>query len=87
MTNWELGDNQCRYFKWAERVLSQLSSKLPMTEISKVFFHTGVAYRIHLAKMLEDQGIRCIVPLEGLSIGEQVAWYLRQRVSGVSDDL
>jgi len=73
--------------KWAERVFSQLSSKLPMTDISRVFFHAGLAYRTHLAKLLESQGIRCIVPLEGLSIGEQVAWYMRQRVSGVSDDL
>ena len=65
--------------KWAERVLAQLNSKLPMREISKVFFHAGLAYRTHLTRMLESRGIQCIAPLEHLSIGEQIAWYARPK--------
>jgi len=30
--------------KWSEKALSQLMSKLPMDEISEVFFHTGLTY-------------------------------------------
>jgi len=73
--------------KWAEKALSQLSSKLPMTDISRVFFHAGLAYRTHLVKLLEEQGTPCIVPLEGLSIGEQMAWYQRRQLRGPSNDL
>jgi len=65
--------------KWAERVLVQLDSELPMTDISGVFFHAGLAYRTHLARLLESRGIRCAAPLEGLSIGEQMAWYQRRK--------
>jgi hypothetical protein len=51
--------------------------KLAMDEISEVFFHTGLTYRRHLAKQLEERGIRCLAPLEGLSIGQQKAWFLK----------
>jgi hypothetical protein len=74
--------NEAEQKKWAERVFSQLSSKLPMSDISEVFLHAGLVYRVHLARLLEDQGIQCTVPLEGLSIGEQVAWYVKRQVSG-----
>jgi hypothetical protein len=63
--------------KWAENVFAQLKSKLPLDEISNVFFHTGLAYRKYLTKLLEEKGILCTVPIEGLSLGQQKAWYLR----------
>ena len=65
--------------KWAERVLAQLNSKLPLRDISNVFFHAGLAYRAHLTRMLEGRGIQCIAPLEHLGFGEQTAWYARPR--------
>jgi len=73
--------------KWAEKVLAQLNSKLPMRDVSKVFFHAGLAYRTHLTRMLEGRGIQCIAPLEHLSIGEQIARYQRQRSRGSLGDL
>jgi len=62
--------------KWAERVLKQMKNTLPMNEITTVFFHTGLLYRRYLRALLETQGIQCIVPLEGLGLGKQKAWYL-----------
>jgi hypothetical protein len=62
--------------KWAEKAFSQLESKLPLETISEVFLHVGSAYRRYLAELLEQRGIECVVPLRGLSIGKQKAWYL-----------
>jgi hypothetical protein len=62
--------------KWAETVLSQLTSKLQLADISAVYFHAGAAYRRHLVELLSARGIRCLTPLEGLDIGQQMAWYL-----------
>jgi len=62
--------------KWAETLLSQLASKLPVADISAVYFHAGAAYRKHLMELLSARGIRCLAPLEGLDIGQQMAWYL-----------
>lgn len=61
---------------WSERVLSQLEGKLGSLGISEVFFHAGLAYRRYLIGPLERNGICCHVPLKGLGIGQQKAWYL-----------
>jgi hypothetical protein len=63
--------------KWAQNVFSQLKSKLPLDEISNVFFHARLTYRKYLSKLLEERGIHCTAPLEGLSLGQQKAWYLK----------
>jgi len=65
--------------EWAKRVLKQMTDKLPMNEISRVFFHAGLSYRKPLVGMLQDQGIQCLAPLEGLSLGKQKAWYLEHK--------
>ena len=65
--------------KWAEGVLTQLNDKLSMKDVSKVFFHAGLTYRTHLARILESRGIQCVAPLEHLSFGEQMAWYQTPR--------
>ena len=61
---------------WSEKVLSQLEGKLDALGISEVFFHAGFEYRRHLVEQLGERGIRCHVPLKGLGIGQQKAWYL-----------
>jgi len=63
-----------------EIAVHKLKSKLPMDDIPKVFFHSGSLYRKYLTKLLEDQDIRCIAPLEGLGIGQQKAWYLKHNM-------
>lgn len=63
--------------EWAERTYTQMKSKLPMNEISEVFFHSGLAYRKYLAELLEFDGFKCVAPLKGLGLGMQKAWYLK----------
>ena len=60
---------------WAEKVFSKMKTRLRLKEFDKVFFHAGKKYREHLIPKLENMGIRCGIPLEGLGIGEQKAWY------------
>jgi hypothetical protein len=56
--------------------MSELASKLSLADISAVYFHAGAAYRKHLMELLSARGIRCLAPLQGLDIGQQMAWYL-----------
>lgn len=63
--------------EWAERTYTQMKSKLPMNEISEVFFHSGLAYRKYLTKLLESDGIKRAAPLEGLDLWKQKAWYMK----------
>ena len=61
--------------EWAESVFNQMTVKLKLQDFDKVLFHAGKKYREHLIPKLEKVGIRCEIPLEGLGIGEQKAWY------------
>lgn len=61
--------------KWAEKVFDQMKSRLRLEDFNKAFFHAGKKYREHLILKLEKVGIRCEIPLEGLGIGRQKAWY------------
>ena len=66
--------------RWAENVICQLAGKLPDGLANrKVFFHAGINYRRHLMPLLESKGITCHVPLQGLGIGQQMAWYHTHR--------
>jgi len=61
--------------EWAKKVFSQMKSRLSLRDFDRVFFHTGERYREHLISMLENSGIWYEIPLEGLGIGKQKAWY------------
>lgn len=57
------------------RVLEQMRKRLDLEKIRSAYFHTGKKYREHLIPKLELAGVKCIVPLEGLSFGRQLTWY------------
>ena len=61
--------------QWAERVFRQMRNRLKLEDFDKVFFHAGNKYRKYLMPLIEGIGIQCEIPLEGLGIGEQKAWY------------
>ena len=61
--------------KWAEKVFSQMKTRFRLKDFDEVFFHAGKKYREQLIPMLKNLSIRCRVPLEGLTIGKQKAWY------------
>lgn len=71
--------------EWTQRVSGQMRKKLPMNEISQVFFHSGSTYRRLLIRLFENQGIQCLVPIQGLRLGQRLAWYLKQE-SGPAPD-
>jgi hypothetical protein len=60
---------------WARSVFQQLLRVIPRSEDCALFFHAGIQYRKNLLETLSERGYRCEVPLEGLGIGEQLAWY------------
>jgi len=64
--------------EWAKKVFSQMQERIDLTKFGRTLFHVGEKYREFLIPMLEDVGIECIIPLEGLSLGEQLAWYDQQ---------
>jgi len=60
--------------KWAAQVFEQLKG----IDASQIFFHTGKKYREHLIPLLESQGKQCTIPLKGMGIGQQKAWYIKK---------
>jgi hypothetical protein len=70
--------NAAQRRRWSERAFRQLQRKLRIDSFGSAYFYAGLAYRSYLIPLLEENGIRCFVPLSGLSIGKQMAWYLRQ---------
>ena len=64
--------------EWASRVFKQMKERLNLNKIKRAFFHAGKEYREHLIPQLEMIGIKCLVPLQGLSFGQQLAWYKRK---------
>ena len=69
------GMNSQHRKQWAEKVFDQMKSRLRLEDFDKVFFHAGKKYREQLISKLENIGVQCEVPLEGLGIGKQKAWY------------
>lgn len=60
---------------WADRVLTAL---VPHLEgIERVVFLAGMPYREFLVGPLEQRGVTVEVPMEGLSIGNQLSWLSR----------
>jgi hypothetical protein len=58
---------------WAETVMKQIKDL--GIDITQADFYAGQKYREHLIPVLNQNGIRCNVPLEGKPIGEQLSFY------------
>jgi len=65
--------------EWANKVFKQIGRRLGPNKIARAYFHAGREYREHLIPMLQSTGIKCVVPLEGLAFGQQLAWYNTKR--------
>jgi len=63
-----VSDRRC----WAERVIRQMSERVPAA--SHIVFLAGKRYREFLEDRLRNRGFSVEVPMEGLRIGEQLAW-------------
>ncbi len=62
--------------QWAERVFAQVSQVLP--ERSTVRLLAGKRYREYLVPLLEAASYTVEIPLLGLGIGQQLAWFNAQ---------
>lgn len=60
---------------WASKVFEQILQALPNGGQVQIF--AGDKYRDYLIPMLEDAGYSVDVPLKGLGIGQQLAWFDR----------
>jgi hypothetical protein len=60
---------------WADLVYKQILSYIQALNVTELYFHAGRNYRNLLIPRL-SKIIPCYVPLEGLGIGQQKAWYL-----------
>jgi hypothetical protein len=59
---------------WSKEVLNQLIKYNPQ----QLDFYAGKKYREYLIPQLETKGIKCVIPLEGKGIGEQLKYYKDQ---------
>ena len=64
--------------EWSKVVFGQIRSKFPNPSSCELHFHAGARYREFLKPLLTEAGYSCEVPLKGLKIGEQLAWYRRR---------
>lgn len=58
---------------WSAYVFAQIKDKY--TTNTEIFIYAGAEYRKFLVPMLENAGYTVKVPLQGLGIGQQLAWY------------
>lgn len=58
---------------WASRVFEQILKKFPNGGKVKIF--AGEYYREYLVPLLESAGYTVEIPLKGLGIGQQLAWF------------
>jgi hypothetical protein len=61
---------------WAERVRSQLSDVLPVE--AEIVLLAGARYREAIEPFLRRRGYHVNVPMEGLTMGRQLAWLKRE---------
>ncbi|MBM3957963.1 MAG: hypothetical protein FJ313_07930, partial [Gemmatimonadetes bacterium] len=62
--------------EWSERVAAEVVAKAEEVGARSVEIHAGAAYiESGLRRHLEAAGFRVLRPLEGMRIGEQLAWY------------
>lgn len=70
LTNLAAGDRR----RWGEHVVAELAARLPL-DGAVLEVHAGSAYRKAIAEPLRRRGARINVPLAGLRLGQQLAWY------------
>lgn len=62
---------------WAKKVITGLA-QYESPENAVIYLHGGFVYRKYLQPELQKHGFEFIVPLKGMGIGEQLAWYDQQ---------
>ncbi len=63
--------------RWGRDVVEQLEAHLAPLRDTTFEMHAGAAYVDAVRRRLEAAGARVLLPLRGLTQGQQLAWYLR----------
>lgn len=73
-----LGSESSAFRKhWSNRTASQILERLRELDIDAVEVHAGAAYLQNgLGSLLNSEGVAVSWPVEGLSIGRQLGWYV-----------
>lgn len=64
--------------EWRTRLSATAAGVIIGAGYRRIELHMGVAYHLLLSGMLERLGAQVLLPLKGLEIGEQLAWYSAQ---------
>jgi len=68
--------NAAEWRRWAQQVLRQLDKKFGSLTDKTVEIHAGMQYRHpDLLAGLAQRGAHVTVPLEQMSLSQQIAWY------------
>lgn len=62
---------------WGARVVVDLAERVPLSG-AVLEVHAGSAYRNAIQEPLRREGAHMTVPLQGLKLGQQLAWYGKQ---------
>ncbi|WP_257351557.1 DUF6884 domain-containing protein [Pseudalkalibacillus decolorationis] len=62
---------------WARKVI-EVFKKYESPDKVNVYLHGGKVYRDHLEPQLEQKGYHYEIPMKGLGIGQQLAWFDKQ---------
>ena len=60
---------------WAEDIVDEFGDRGFLRNDVHFFVHAGKAYYGELCPLLEDESVTVSLPIEGLMIGETLAWY------------
>lgn len=63
--------------RWGRRVVDQLRDAALLLDGKVIEIHAGSAYASAIREGLTDAGAIVVEPLEGLTMGQRLAWYLR----------
>lgn len=65
--------------QWSQAVYEELKRK--WSKDTEIYFYAGREYRKFLQPMLEAEGFKVFVPLQGLGIGEQLSWFKQRQLA------
>lgn len=65
--------------EWSQSVCDVISKEYATDTV--IYIYAGNAYRKYLIEMLDSLGYRTEVPLQGLGIGQQKAWFKKKEES------
>lgn len=80
-----VGASRAELRAWAARVHAQLRAAPEYQRATTILWLAGESYRSELLPLVRGDGKACVVPMEGLAQGEQLAWLTARASLGAYD--